>query len=424
MVRFVLLTSSGLLLVLASCDTTVFANVLIDQAVNVDNNLIGLDENDNLLVDDDYNSDHRTIDDDINNDNDNDSIMDEIDISNMDENTNDSIKFINRLKDNNKLTDILVACFFFVAAVWLILATVYSVILLVLLRLQARDELDIYDENLGRVTLRNGLTLNFGCIVRRFAIQLEEDYNQHMQRRFGDSTSAENQVSRIRIMTREERRKAMGELLGGFAKTVCDASGNTENNGENSIVIDSAEDGCDMDMPTNSSLDVSLPCSEEGPVCSICLLEYEPTDLTFKSKSCPHMFHEECLLSWLERRNNTECPCCREVLVSDEDVWNAVQRMRKERRKQLRRENGFVRRLIEWLVSKKEQHPSIHGDLNSTTSISSGSNDENLDQESAEVVDTNSEELIDTCDPTEQHNTTDEIIDSNNQDEEQQRDTR
>jgi len=98
--------------------------------------------------------------------------------------------------------------------------------------------------------------------------------------------------------------------------------------------------------------------------------------------------------------------------------------MRKERRKQLRRENGFVRRLIEWLVSKKEQHPSIHGDLNSTTSISSGSNDENLDQESAEVVDTNSEELIDTCDPTEQHNTTDEIIDSNNQDEEQQRDTR
>jgi len=423
MVRFVLLTSFGLLLVLASCDTTVFANVLIDQAVNVDNNLIGLDENDNLLVDDDYNSDHRTIDDDINKDNDNDSIMDEIDISNMDENTNDSIKFINRLKDNNKLTDILVACFFFVAAVWLILATVYSVILLILLRLQARDELDIYDENLGRVTLRNGLTLNFGCIVRRFAIQLEEDYNQHMQSRFGDSSSAENQVSRIRIMTREERRKAMGELLGGFAKTVCVASENTENIEDDSIVIDSAEDGCDMDIPTNLSLDVSLPSSEEGPVCSICLIEYEPTDLIFKSKSCPHMFHAECLLSWLERRNNTECPCCREVLVSDEDVWNVVQRMRKERRKRLRKENGFVRRLIKWVASKREQHLSCHGDRNSITSISSGSNDENLDQESAEVVDTTSVELINTSDPTEQHNTDDDIIDNNNQDEEQQRDT-
>lgn len=75
----------------------------------------------------------------------------------------------------NKITDILVACFFFVAAVWLILATGYSIILLILLRLQARGELDIYDENLGRVVLFNGkVTLHFGCILRRYAIQLEE----------------------------------------------------------------------------------------------------------------------------------------------------------------------------------------------------------------------------------------------------------
>jgi hypothetical protein len=75
----------------------------------------------------------------------------------------------------NKITDILVACFFFVAAVWLVLATGYSIILLVLLRLQARGELDIYDENLGRVVLCNGkITLHFGCILRRYAIQLEE----------------------------------------------------------------------------------------------------------------------------------------------------------------------------------------------------------------------------------------------------------
>ncbi len=75
----------------------------------------------------------------------------------------------------NKITDILVACFFFVAAIWLILATGYSIILLILLRLQARGELDIYDENLGRVVLFNGkITLHFGCILRRYAIQLEE----------------------------------------------------------------------------------------------------------------------------------------------------------------------------------------------------------------------------------------------------------
>lgn len=75
----------------------------------------------------------------------------------------------------NKITDILVAIFFFIAAVWLILATGYSIILLILLRLQARGELDIYDENLGRVVLFNGkVTLHFGCILRRYAIQLEE----------------------------------------------------------------------------------------------------------------------------------------------------------------------------------------------------------------------------------------------------------
>lgn len=75
----------------------------------------------------------------------------------------------------NRITDILVGCFFFVAAVWLLLATCYSVILLVLLQLQARGELDIYDENLGRVEIFNGkFTLHFGCILRRYAVQLEE----------------------------------------------------------------------------------------------------------------------------------------------------------------------------------------------------------------------------------------------------------
>jgi len=85
------------------------------------------------------------------------------------------LEAIRKKMRRNKITDILVACFFFVAAVWLLLATAYSIILLVLLRLQARGELDIYDENLGRVVLCNGrITLHFGCILKRYAVQLEE----------------------------------------------------------------------------------------------------------------------------------------------------------------------------------------------------------------------------------------------------------
>lgn len=44
-------------------------------------------------------------------------------------------------------------------------------------------------------------------------------------------------------------------------------------------------------------------------------------------------------MDWLERRANTECPCCRTRLISDEDVWKTVQKMRRERRRQIRKEN-------------------------------------------------------------------------------------
>ena len=99
------------------------------------------------------------------------------DTAETNENENETVdaEAIRKRLRKNRMTDILVACFFFVAAGWLILATGYSVILLILLRLQARGELDIYDENLGRVVLCNGrITLHFGCILRRYAVQLEE----------------------------------------------------------------------------------------------------------------------------------------------------------------------------------------------------------------------------------------------------------
>ena len=44
-------------------------------------------------------------------------------------------------------------------------------------------------------------------------------------------------------------------------------------------------------------------------------------------------------MQWLERRANTECPCCRTPLVSDEEVWETVQKMRQERRRQVRKAN-------------------------------------------------------------------------------------
>lgn len=267
----------------------------------------------------------------------------------------------------HRTTDILVACFFFVASIWLILATGYSIILLVLLRLQARGELDIYDENLGRVVLFNGrINLHFGFIIRRYAIQLEEDYQRQIQQQFGNSGAGNDEQQRIRLMTRDERRKAVEQLLGGSAKTLAVESGSADDKKVSTHLCCQVIKEADASKKSNgtSSPDTSLSCSEEEPVCSICLVEYEPTDSVFRSKSCPHMFHGDCLFSWLERRNNTECPCCREPLVSDDDIWDVVQRMRKEQRNKLRKENGLVHRLVKWTKLKTKQrdgqtHPTI-----------------------------------------------------------------
>jgi hypothetical protein len=40
-------------------------------------------------------------------------------------------------------------------------------------------------------------------------------------------------------------------------------------------------------------------------------------------------------------------------MISDENIWNTVRRLRKERRRQLRRENGLGHRLIKLLLGKR-----------------------------------------------------------------------
>ena len=60
----------------------------------------------------------------------------------------------------------------------------------------------------------------------------------------------------------------------------------------------------------------------------------ENGDNVFHSKVCDHLYHSECICDWLERRSNTECPCCREPLVAESDVWEAVKAARKVKQKQ------------------------------------------------------------------------------------------
>lgn len=60
----------------------------------------------------------------------------------------------------------------------------------------------------------------------------------------------------------------------------------------------------------NSSLMVS---NESNPTCPICLEVYEEGEEIVWSRSteCNHVFHLNCMLSWLMLDNNDECPMCR-----------------------------------------------------------------------------------------------------------------
>ena len=53
------------------------------------------------------------------------------------------------------------------------------------------------------------------------------------------------------------------------------------------------------------------PYTKENPeeVCSICLEDFEEAQMVASLQKCHHLFHEECLLKWLDVRQI--CPLCR-----------------------------------------------------------------------------------------------------------------
>lgn len=230
--------------------------------------------------------------------------------------------------------DFLVAAFFLIAAGWLVLALIYSILVLIVVRLRARGQLDVYDDNFGRFYLLGSRCyIPFGCVLRRYVIAMNQERNTQ-----GDPVT-------VRLMTREERRMAMEKLLDeqNGQKQEEDAD-KTETKDENEDAVsnnESPEESGHTDqttVETNTQADgIADDASEEEPVCTICLTEYEPTDECFTSSVCSHQFHRTCILEWLQRRSNTECPCCRTPLVTDEQVWTTVQDMREERRRQIRK---------------------------------------------------------------------------------------
>ena len=72
---------------------------------------------------------------------------------------------------------------------------------------------------------------------------------------------------------------------------------------------------------------LKIACSTTGQSryvdgsCSICLLDYDIGDSVIRStrRSCPHAFHDECILSWLSK-GKKRCPICRNFFVPGSKV--------------------------------------------------------------------------------------------------------
>lgn len=81
-----------------------------------------------------------------------------------------------------------------------------------------------------------------------------------------------------------------------------------------------AEDGCTLNLPKAGvrADGIEGEMREVETRCTVCLGQYIPGDSVVWSinSSCCHVFHEECISSWLSRKRRQQCPCCRRPFLN------------------------------------------------------------------------------------------------------------
>lgn len=107
-----------------------------------------------------------------------------------------------------------------------------------------------------------------------------------------------------RIETRDEER---GDEI--------ESPNNIINEGGDIISVDDGTNVLDCGGPPPQK-------EKERNHCPICLESYNDAELVIASKYCSHTFHKSCILAWLEQHDG--CPCCREPMITDEDVKSTV----------------------------------------------------------------------------------------------------
>ena len=210
-------------------------------------------------------------------------------------------------------SNVLATVFFGLAFLWFIIAVSYACSVVLFLRMRRNGHflnVSIDDPEFGRYYLCGRCYLPMGWIFRRFVLQ----YQNEQERR----------SNKGRVMEKSERRAAMEVLLSDLkSKKDLDTSADTSSSSESET---DEETGCcdrNPELPTSQS--------DVENVCSICLGSYTSSGIAWQSPVCQHRFHRSCLLAWLTQPGKVECPCCREPLVDEDDVWSTVKQLRRKR---------------------------------------------------------------------------------------------
>ncbi|EZA49733.1 hypothetical protein DMN91_007710 [Ooceraea biroi] len=97
----------------------------------------------------------------------------------------------------------------------------------------------------------------------------------------------------------------------------------------------------DAKLPPPASKDAVENLSEikiestESKQCPVCLKEFEVDDKA-KLMPCQHVFHQECIIPWLQKTNS--CPLCRYELPTDDEDYEMY---RKEKKRAVERERDL-----------------------------------------------------------------------------------
>ena len=72
-------------------------------------------------------------------------------------------------------------------------------------------------------------------------------------------------------------------------------------------------------------VDIVFPSHEEpdGAACAICLDHFQEGEAINSPARCPHVFHKDCLMAWLEKHD--VCPCCRRSMITESQWREAVE---------------------------------------------------------------------------------------------------